>query len=115
MLGNYIKVDGVQYPNPEKFKPKYKNYEKVNLSESYTELTSINRLAKFEPDMTFNVSSYWLNKIIADCKKPEVKFDCNGVEYSGRLRANDSDLLENSEFIQGTDGLWTIKVKFMET
>ena len=114
MLGKHIKVDGVQYPNPSKFKINYKNNEVVNLSESYTELVSVNRLGKFETDMSFDVTSYWYGKILADCKKTSVSFSHNGIDYRGRMRITGADLQQYSETVSGTDGLWTLKVKFME-
>lgn len=114
MLGKYLKVNGVQYPNPTDLQIKYKNNENVNLSEAYTELTSVNRLCKLELAMTFQLTSSRYASILADCKLPSVRLSLNGVNYVGRLRMASADLEENSETTQGTDGLWTVKVSFSE-
>lgn len=114
MLGKYLKINGTQYPNPTSFQIKYKNNENVNLSEAYTELTSVNRLCKMELAMTFQLTSFLYEAILADCKLPSVSLSLNGVNYVGRLRMASADLEDNSETTQGTDGLWTVKVSFSE-
>ncbi|MCQ2369394.1 MAG: hypothetical protein MJ007_02825 [Paludibacteraceae bacterium] len=114
MLGKYLTVNGVQYPNPAKFSLSIKNNEAVNLSEVYTELVSVNRLYKFGFTATMQVTSYWRDKIIADCKKPLSVVTVDGETYTGRLRASGLDLEENSENTKGTRGLWTFKLTFTE-
>lgn len=114
MLSKYIKIDSVQYPNPVKYSARYTNNEVVNLSEAYTELVSVNRLAKFGFNATFQLTSYWRDKVFADCKKPSVKVLVDGVEYDGRLRVSSMDLEQYSETTEGTQGLWTVKVTFTE-
>lgn len=114
MLGKYLNVNTVQYPNPVKFSPSYKNNEAVNLSEVYTELVSVNRLAKYGFSASFQVSSMWRDKILNDCEKPLSTVVVDGKSYRGRLRITGGDLEENSETTQGTRGLWTIKVNFTE-
>lgn len=114
MLGKYIKVNGVSYPNPYKFKIGYSNNEVVNLSEAFTELVSVNRLLKFEADFTFQVTSNWMTKILSDCSEATVTLTVDSVDHVGRLRCKSCDLEQNSENVRGTDGLWTIKVSFTE-
>lgn len=114
MLGKYLNVNGVSYPNPVKFSPTYKNNEAVNLSEVYTELVSVNRLAKYGFNATFQLTSMWRDKILADCEKPLSVVVVDGRSYRGRLRVSGGDLEENSETTAGTRGLWTLKVNFTE-
>lgn len=114
MLGQYMRVDSVLYPNPTDYNKNPTDHEEVNLSEAYTELTAINRLQKFAADFTFQVSSRWAEKIETDCRKPEVTLVLDGKEYIGRLRFKGSKLKKGSEYVRGTNGLWTVKVKFTE-
>lgn len=114
MLGKYIKVDGLQYPNPTKTQIAYENNEKVNKSEAGTELVSAIRLQKLSITFTFQVSSQWRDKILRDCRKLNVALDFGGNEYIGRIRVTKNVLAKDSEYVSITEGFWTLTVVFTE-
>lgn len=114
MLGKYIEVDGVTYPNATADNEAYENIEQVNKSEGGKDLTSTQRLGKLTLTFTFQVSSFWKNKIIADCKKLSVKLKYCGQMYEGRLRLTGGVLAPNSENCENTNGYWTLSVSFIE-
>lgn len=114
MLGKYIKVDGVQYPNPITTKISFENNEQVNKSEAGTELVSAVRLQKFSVSMKFQFSSYWRDRLREDAKKLQVSFDFGGYVYQGRLRIKSEDLEKYSENVGVTDGFWNISATFTE-
>lgn len=114
MIGHYITVNGVQYPNSKKPKFTPKNYEKITQSEAYTDLTSVGRLNKFDVSFTFQVTGKWKDRILNDCNKPVVNAVILNKPYRGRLRIKSYDLVEGSEFMTGVNGLWIVNVTFTE-
>lgn len=114
MLGQYLKIDGVQYPNPKKPKSKYSDVKNQNVSEAGDDLYSIVRRQKLTVDYTFQVTSTWREKILEDGKKNEVTLEIAGKEYRGLLTVLDDELLPGSEYLRRTEGLWTVKVRFAE-
>lgn len=113
-LGKYLEVDGVRYPNPTANNGAPLNIEKINTSESGKRLTSAQRLGQLSQTFTFQVSSYWRNKIIEDCKKLSVNVNYCGVDYEGTLRLTGDVLAPNSENSDNTNGYWTLTVVFIE-
>mgnify|MGYP003311012749 CR=1 FL=1 len=114
MLGKYVKVDGVQYPNPTQTSESYANLENVNTSESGKDLASAQRLGKLTINFTFQLSSYWKERILADCRKLNVSLIYCGKTYQGRLRASGNALAKNSENSINTNGYWTLNIQFIE-
>lgn len=115
MLGQYVTIDGVKYPNTKKPKFKYNNGEIRKQSEGYTDLLSIHRLQKLTNEFTFRVDSKWRNKIKQDCMKPIVNAVIIDKVCQGTLRLIDEEIVEGSEFIPNTNGLWIMKVVFTES
>lgn len=114
MLGKYIKVDNVTYPNPTSTNVSFENNEKVNKSEAGTDLVSAIRLQKLTIKFTFQVSSYWRDIIRTDSRKLNVALNFGGNVYNGRLRVSGEVLAKNSENVSSTDGFWTMTVSFVE-
>lgn len=114
MLGKYIEIDGVKYPNPTATSIAYENNEKINKSEAGTDLVTAVRLLKINITFTFQVSSFWKKKILTDCQKLGVLLNFGGNPYNGRLRCTADVLAPNSEDSSGTDGYWTLTVVFSE-
>lgn len=111
MLGKYLKIDGLQYPNPISFSGTPEHKEKVNESEAGSDLVATKRLNKKNYAMTFQVSKYWYDRILADCSKLRVNAEIYGDQYVGRLRLA-TDTLEPDSV--NTNGYWTIAVNFIE-
>lgn len=114
MLGRYLLINGVEFPNPVSFSENPQNMETVNMSEVSTELISVNRLLKYACTMSFQMSSFWKSKLVNECAKPIVKIKVDGVEHTGRLRLTGSTLAKNSEYSSETQGYWVLNVTFNE-
>lgn len=114
MLGKYITIDNLQYPNSVTTNIAYENNEKVNKSESGKDLVSSVRLLKHVITFTFQVSSYWRDLILTDCSKLSVTLKFGSKTLYGRLRVTADVLAPYSEECDNTDGYWTMTVVFTE-
>lgn len=117
MLGKFLKVDGVQMPNPVKgtWNDGLNPVENVFQSESGRRMTNVVRLDRYSFSCSFNCSSKMKWTILNFCMKPSVIVTVNGVNHKGTLRtSSSSSLVENSEYCRGTDGLWVVPVVFEE-
>lgn len=114
MLGKYIKINGLQLPNPVSYDENMSSIENDNTTESGKTLVAVVRLDLFSANMTFNLSSYWKDKIRDYCKENYVTLEVNGKEYQVRLRGYSAKLVENSERSEGTDGYWKVSVTATE-
>lgn len=114
MLGRYIKINDIELPNPTSFSYGYNPSENVYESEAGTQLSNIKRLDRISWSASFNCTSTLRDTLLTYCKTPSVKVKIdNGDAIDGRLRlAGEVALVENSEYTEGTQGLWTVPVKF---
>lgn len=115
MLGKYIKFDGVQFPNPVSgtFAPQLVPQENVYLTESGKQASNIVRLNRYCFDAQFNCTSSQVAKLEVLFKKAQCVCEIDGQEYTGRLRgAGSYTMVNNSELTEGTQGLWTVPVRF---
>ena len=114
MLGKYITIDNVLMPNPTAFSYKYNPDENVFTSEAGTQLSNIRRLDRLSFSASFNCSSRLRDVLEAKCKQASVKVSIdNGAAIDGRLRlSGDITLVEDSEYVNGTSGLWVVPVTF---
>lgn len=115
MLGRFIKIDGVQFPNPVTgtFAPALNPQENVYLTEDGSQASNIVRLDRFSFDAQFNCSSMQRGKVEAVAKAPSCIVEIDGQVYEGRLRLSGAiTMIANSERVEGTQGLWVVPVKF---
>lgn len=114
MLGRYITINNLEMPNPVKFNYNYPPDETVLTSEAGTQLTNIRRLDRLVFGATWACSSRLRDRLIALCQTPSVMVSIDGSEaVSGRLRLNGGpELVEDSEYTYGTQGLWSVSVSF---
>ena len=115
MLGRYIKVGDVFWPNPipGSFAIEYEASENVFETEDGGVVSNIIRLNRPVWGATFNCSSTMRDTIVAACQEPSVTVKIDGVQMSGRLRlSGEISLVENSERTEGTSGLWVVPVRF---
>ena len=94
---------------------RYTNNESISLSEAGTELGTVTRLEKKTITVTWNLSSDWKDQIENRCKKATSVLEFG--DYSPmrvRARLISCQLSKNSEFVERTNGLWTITVQFIE-
>ena len=115
MLGRYITIDSVQYPNPipGSFAIVYDVSENKFEMEDGSVASNIVRLNRPVWSASFNCTSTMKNAIVTDCMKSYVTAVVDGATMNGRLRlSGDITLVENTERVTGTDGLWIVPVKF---
>jgi hypothetical protein len=117
MLGKYIRINGVQFPNPVSgtFAPALNPIENIYTTEDGHQASNIIRLDRFSFDAQFNCSGVMRARLEAIAKMASCTVEVEGVEYEGRLRLSGSiTMIENSERTEGTQGLWVVPVKFEE-
>ena len=114
MLGKYLKINGIQMPNPNPgtFKGKLNPTENIYFSEAGTRKSNVVRLDRPSWECSFNCSGTMKDKILDLCKKPSVVCSVDGVSYEGTLREKTHSLVKDSEFVKGTQGLWVVSVEF---
>ena len=115
MLGKYIKINGVQFPNPVSgtYAPALNPEENVYTTEDGHQASNIIRLDRFSFDAQFNCSGVMRARLEAIAKTASCIVEAEGVEYEGRLRLSGSiTLAKDSERTEGTQGLWVVPVKF---
>ena len=116
MLGSYLKINDevLPNPNPGTFSYKYNPDESIFTSEAGTQLSQIRRLDRLSWSGSFNCTSRLKEKLATYCKTPSVSCQlANGTAISGRLRlGGDISLVEDSEKVKGTNGLWIVPLTF---
>lgn len=115
MLGEYIKINNEQMPNPVagSFVFKLNPDENVYANEAGQQMSNVKRLDRPTWSATFNCTSFLKDKLLAFCKLAQCTTHINGIEYAGRLRlSGDVSLYEWSEYTKNTDGLWVVPVIF---
>lgn len=114
MLGRYISINGTLMPNPTKFSYSYPPDENVFTSEAGTQMSNIKRLDRLTFAASWDCSSRLRDTLIGLCQTASVTVSIDGSEaVSGRLRlAGGPELVEDSEYTNGTQGLWTVSVNF---
>lgn len=116
MLGKrYLIVNGTPIPNPVSgFSITFDEDETISISEAGTELGRVRRLDKRVFRGTWNVTSFWLEKFEAWCKLPTITLGYQGDFYTCRMRGFAPKLANNSEFVNTSDGLWTLSLTITE-
>lgn len=100
-------------PNPVKFSGGLNPSENLFMSESGTQMSNVVRLDRPSWTASFNCTSRMKNKILAFCTVKSVVATVDGTPMRGRLRlSNQYELVEDSENLEGTQGLWRVQVKF---
>lgn len=114
MLGKYIQVDSVQYPNPTSYAESFMDVENVVISEDGRDLTTVTRLQKLIANVGYRVTSEWMNKIKSDCMRLKVRMTIDNKTYEGRMRITASTLVPYSEENPETNGFWDVSFTFTE-
>lgn len=115
-LGNhYIQIANYTLPNPRSFKVNYQNIENSKMMEDGRDVTYVQRLEKRVWDTKFQVTDYWRDILRDLGSRSMVYAEIDGESISEvRFRIKDESLQEGSEFIQETDGLWTMNIQIIE-
>lgn len=108
MLNKYIKIDDMQIPNPTDYSEEFGKISNMFQSEAGDDLVIDIRAGKYSGSMTFQVSSFWKDKLEAYAKKPSIKLQVDGDIYVSRIESISCSLEKNSERTAGTQGYWTV-------
>ena len=115
MLGrHFISLNGESIPNPDKLSISDNNIETVKLSEAGTDVGTVTLLCKRTFNFTFTSTSRGRDKIKHFCKMAQCNMTFDGETMTGRLRIKSENMVENSEYCDRTNGLWSLSVSFME-
>lgn len=116
MLGrNYISINGNQIPTPVgDLDISITDIENEKQSEAGTDLVSVTRLGKRVFSFTLQLTSNWKARIKNFAELPACELTFDGETISGRLRASSYKLIENSNLVENTSGLWIVSLTFKE-
>lgn len=117
MLGRrFLKINGAAIPNPAPgtFQITFEPDETIELSEAGTELGSVTRLNKRTFAGEWHLTSFWLKKVEEFCTARTVTLRYQGEDYTVRARGYNPRLANNSEYTEGTEGLWVLNLTFTE-
>lgn len=114
MLGNYLQFNGKVFPNPINPKESSKTVENVNQSEAGTDLVCVVRPSKCSWNFTFNLSPAKKAVLKSLCQDESTTMIYQGVTYKVRVRDFQNELVEGSEWLTSTEGLFKCSVKVTE-
>ena len=114
MLGRYLKINGTLMPNPIAWADNINPDETIYFSESGKRMTNVKRLDRITFTASFNCTSSLKDKLDALVKTPKVSVQFNNeTAITGTLRrASEAALVDNSQYCNGTNGLWTVSLIF---
>lgn len=114
MLGKYLKFNNEQFPNPITPTRSSKTIENVSQSEAGTDLVCVVRPSKNSWSFKFNLSSTKKEILRAICEQESTSMEYMGVFYTVRVRDFQERLVENSEWVTTSEGLYEVSVKVTE-
>lgn len=117
MLGKFLKINNNRMPNPVSgtFSFTYNPDENVFANEAGEQMSNIKRLNRLSWAGQFNCTSAMRDSLTTICRSPSCSCEVDGVTYNGRLRLNgEVSMVAGSELTEGTQGLWTLSLKFEE-
>lgn len=114
MLGKYLKINGTLMPNPIAWADNINPDETVYFSEGGKRMINVKRLDRITFTASFNCTSKLKEQLDTLVKTPKVSVQFNnGTAITGTLRrASEAALVENSQYCNGTNGLWTVSLIF---
>lgn len=116
-LGKFITINSTQMPNPVSgtFSMGLNPDENVFSNEAGEQMSNVKRLNRISWSGTFNCTSGMRNTLLGYCKVSQVSCTVDGISYTGRLRTGgDITMVEGSELVEGTQGLWVVPLRFEE-
>jgi len=114
MLGYYLKFNSVSFPNPVSCSMDSSTIENVNQSEAGTDLVCVVRASKKKWSMKFNLTSMKRDALRAVCLEESVIMNYMGNNYTVRVRDLKENLVENSEWVARSNGLYECSVTITE-
>lgn len=114
MLGNYLKFNGVEFPNPITPSMSSKTLENIATSEAGTDLVCVIRASKKSWSFNFNLSSSKRDVLKAICREESTTMNYMGENYTVRVRDYSEKLVQDSEWLSTSEGLYQVSVKVTE-
>ena len=114
MLGRYVSINGEILPNPVSYSESKGKIANTAQSESGKDLVMNVRIKKYTGNFTFNVSSYWKEKLEAYYEEAAISLVVGNNTYNARIEEFDAELVENSERADNTDGYWVVTFSAIE-
>lgn len=113
-IGNYLKFNNTIFPNPVSATMTSKTLENVQVSEAGSDLVVMVRPSKKAWSLSFKLTSRTKDILKALCLEESVSMTYMGTNYTVRVREFQERLIQNSEWIERTDGLFECSVKVTE-
>lgn len=115
MLGReYISINGTKIPNPASLTMSAEDIETTAQSEGGYDLVNIVRLGKLKATANMDLTSWWADKMEVFCQLPQCQLKIGNRTYRARLRGFSKSLVEDSEYVNGTNGLWKVSFNITE-
>ena len=114
MLGYYLKFNNEAFPNPITPTMSSKTLENVTQSEAGTDLVCVIRPSKKSWSFKFNLSSHKRDILKALCEDETTTMSYMGNSYTVRVRDYQEKLVQNSEWVDTSEGLYEVSVKVTE-
>lgn len=114
MLGDYLKFNSFTFPNPITPTKSSKTLENVATSEAGTDLVCIIRPSKKSWSFKFNLSSAKRDILEALCQAESTQMYYMGTTYTVRVRDFQERLVQGSEWVSASEGLYECSVKVTE-
>lgn len=114
MLNNYLKFNSETFPNPITPQKTSKTIENVFQSEAGTDLVCMVRASKLSWSFKFNLSSGKKTILEALTHDESTQMFYMGNTYTVRVRDYQEKLVEGSEHVSTSEGLYECSVKVTE-
>ncbi|MCM1273191.1 MAG: hypothetical protein NC225_12340 [Clostridium sp.] len=114
MLGKFIKINNMQLPNPVEYSESFAKVSNTFQSEAGDDLVVDVRVGKYTGNFTFQVSSFWKDKLKAYADMPTVQLSINGNVRTVRMETFDCSLENHSVYSENTKGYWTVTFAAVE-
>lgn len=114
MLNNYLKFNSETFPNPITPQKTSKTIENVFQSEAGTDLVCMVRPSKLSWSFKFNLSSAKKAILEALTHDESTQMFYMGNTYTVRVRDYQEKLVEGSEYVSTSEGLYECSVKITE-
>lgn len=114
MLGKYVKINGMQLPNPTEYSENFSKVSNTFQSEAGDDLVVDVRTGKYTGNFTFQVSSAWKDRIKAYADMQTFQLSVDGTVRTVRVESIDYSLENNSVYAKETQGYWTVTLTATE-
>lgn len=114
MLGNYLKFNSVDFPNPSSCSMTSSTIENVAQSEAGTDLVCVVRSSKKKWSMSFDLTSGKRDTLKALCQEESTQMYYMGTTYTVRVRDFKEQLAKDSEYVSRSEGLFKCSVSITE-